>query len=352
VSCRRKTGDQQRRRVGGVKDRPVLFLTVGDPAGIGPEIVVKALAELERSGLVRLVVVGDRRILDRAASWTGQVVRWREFSDCRSESFTDSVELIDMANANLSWCKPGKFDARCGAAAYEYIEEAVRRCLAGEGAGLVTAPINKAALNAAGYNFAGHTEILAHLCGTRSVAMMLSASGLYVTHVSTHCSLTEAIRRVRPERIEEVVGLTVEALGWLGISKPRVAVAGLNPHAGERGLFGQEEELYIRPAVHRLSARGIEVVGPESPDTVFLRAHRGEFDAVIAMYHDQGHIPVKMLGFRQGVNVTLGLPIVRTSVDHGTAFNIAGTGTADPESMKAAIRMAVAMVHGRECRDP
>jgi 4-phospho-D-threonate 3-dehydrogenase / 4-phospho-D-erythronate 3-dehydrogenase len=311
---------------------------MGDPAGVGPEVIVKALSERSWAAAARLVVVGDREVLRRAAAVCRVAAGWLD-----AAADDGAVTLIDLANAGGDWCTFGRLDPCCGAAAYQYIAEGVGRCLRGEGAGVITAPINKAALNAAGYHFAGHTEILAHLCGVSGVAMLLATPRLRVAHVSTHCSLAQAIERVRPERIERVADLTLQAVSRLGIARPRLAIAGLNPHAGEGGLFGDEERLYITPAVAALRSRGVDVCGPEPPDTVFVRAARGQFDAVVAMYHDQGHIAVKMLGFSEGVNVTLGLPIVRTSVDHGTAFDIAGTGTADAGSMLASIDLAISL---------
>ena len=331
--------------------RPTLFLTIGDPAGVGPEVTVRALASGAVGGAARLVAVGDRRVLERAAGWTGASVQFSPYDPEREvPPAAGAVELVDLANMDLAACSPGKLDSGCGKAAYAYIEEAVRRCLRGEGEGLVTAPINKRALNAAGLHFAGHTEILASLCGAGKVAMLLVAPRLRIAHVSTHCSLAQAIDRAKPDRIRQVALLTVEALQDMGIDRPRLAVAGLNPHAGEGGLFGDEEARYITPAVEELRGLGLRVSGPEPPDTVFLRTLQGQFDAVLAMYHDQGHIPIKLLGFNEGVNVTLGLPIVRTSVDHGTAFDIAGTGRADAGSMVAAIALAARLVAARAAR--
>jgi len=332
--------------------QPTLFITTGDPAGVGPEVSVKAVALLAGSVPARLVLVGNRFILERATQWTGIRLRFVDYqADEASRQPEGAAALLDLQVPEESSCVPGRLDPACGAAAYAYLAEAVQRCLAGEGAGVVTAPLNKAALNAAGYHFAGHTEALASLCGVRDVAMLLVSPSLRVSHVSTHCSLAEAISRVRSERIETVTKLTAQALTDMGVRQPRLAIAGLNPHAGEGGLFGDEEERHIRPAVTRLQQAGYDVTGPEPPDSVFLRAVRGAFDAVVAMYHDQGHIPVKLLGFNEGVNVTLGLPIVRTSVDHGTAFDIAGTGTADPGSMVAAIRLAAQMAGSRAVND-
>jgi len=223
------------------------------------------------------------------------------------------------------------------------VVKAIDLALAGDIAAIVTSALHKEALNLAGHAFAGHTELLAHRCGVKSVAMLLVAGSFRVSHVSTHVSLQEAIRRVRKERILEVTRLTSQAMQRMGIASPRLAICGLNPHSGEGGLFGDEEEVHIRPAVDAARVEGMDVAGPMPPDTVFFRMKGGEYDAVVAMYHDQGHIPVKVLAFEEGVNVTLGLPIVRTSVDHGTAFDKAGKGTASPTSMIAALKLAARM---------
>lgn len=321
--------------------RSKLFVTVGDPAGVGPEVVCKALAGLGAEAPARLVIVGSRAVMERAAGWVGASIAWEDYRpETMGPARAGATELLDVPVAGVEACPPGRLNPLCGEAAYRYIEAAVDHCRAGEGAGVVTAPINKAAVNAAGHHFAGHTEILAHLLQAKGVAMMLATPKLRVAHVSTHCSLSAAIERVRPERIVHVARLLEEAVRRLGIDRPRLAVAGLNPHAGEGGLFGDEEARFIRPAVEALREQGMMVEGPEPPDTVFRRAYMGQFDGVVAMYHDQGHIAVKMLGFSEGVNVTLGLPIVRTSVDHGTAFDIAGTGRADEGSLLAALDMA------------
>lgn len=321
---------------------PTLFVTVGDPAGVGPEVVCKALARLGKQASVRLVTVGTRAVLERAAEWVGAAIRWRAYDPAMAEPGVEGeAELLEVPVPGVEGKPVGRLDPLCGEAAYRYIEAAVERCRQGAGAGVITAPINKAAVNAAGYHFAGHTEILAHLLEVQGVAMLLATPKLRVAHVSTHCSLATAITRVRPERIVHVTRLLDDAVRRLGIADPRLAIAGLNPHAGEGGLFGDEEQRFIVPAVETLRVEGLSVTGPEPPDTVFQRAYGGRFDGVVAMYHDQGHIAVKMLGFSEGVNVTLGLPIVRTSVDHGTAFDIAGTGRADEGSMLAAIGMAV-----------
>ncbi|MGB9879247.1 MAG: 4-hydroxythreonine-4-phosphate dehydrogenase PdxA, partial [Anaerolineae bacterium] len=250
---------------------------------------------------------------------------------------------IDLQNIDVSRLEYGKVDPMTGQAAYECVVKAVELALAGEIAAIVTSALHKEALNLAGHHFAGHTELLAHLCGVKNVTMLLVAGDFRVSHVSTHVPLREAISWVKRERILEVTQLTHQALQKLGIAQPRLAVAGLNPHAGEGGLFGDEEEREIRPAVEAAQAQGIDVSGPIPPDTVFYRMKEGQFDAVVAMYHDQGHIPVKVLAFERGVNVTLGLPIIRTSVDHGTAFDKAGKGTAKPDSMIEALKLAARM---------
>jgi len=316
--------------------KPILAITMGDPAGIGPEVALKALEHPEVWEICRPVVIGDARRLAEAA----QVVHSRlPVRGVRSVS-----ELGEQESALDSQNRVYVLDL-----AYEYIEQAVRLALSGEAAAVVTGPLNKEALHAAGLKFAGHTEILADLCGVKGTVMMLVAGALRVSHVSTHVSLRQAIERVTVERILHVVRLTHAAVAPLRVvpAEPRIAVAGINPHAGESGLFGSEEQEIIVPAVVQARAEGFDVRGPIPPDTVFYRAGQGEFDAVIAMYHDQGHIPVKLAGFADGVNVTLGLPIIRTSVDHGTAFDIVGTGRADERSMLAALRLAAQMASQR-----
>jgi 4-hydroxythreonine-4-phosphate dehydrogenase len=308
-----------------------MVITIGDPAGVGPEITCRALADLDARTRADVTVVGTREILDRAAAITGATIR---FGDANGGN---AVRLIDVPLAGT--VVPGKLSAAAGDAAYKYIVRAVE-IVRDEGACLVTAPINKEAMNDAGHKFDGHTGLLAHLTGAPASFMLLASERLSTVHVSTHVSLTEAIRRVRPDRIVA----TIEA-GWdhfrrLGIASPRIAVAGLNPHCGEHGLFGDEDEAAIAPAVARVREAGIDASGPISPDTVFHRAAHGEFDLVVAQYHDQGHIPTKLIAFDTTVNVSLGLPIDRTSVDHGTAFDIAGTGRASHINMLAAIAYA------------
>jgi 4-hydroxythreonine-4-phosphate dehydrogenase len=316
---------------------------MGDPAGVGPEVIVKALECPEVWDVCRPVVVGDARWLEEAGRIVGTHRSVRAVDAMGQAGSGESVDVLDLANVDADRLERGQVSPEAGQAAYEYIQRAVRLALEGEAAGVVTAPINKEALHAAGVPYAGHTEMLAALCGAKNVAMLLVSGKLRVSHVSTHVSLRQAVERVNVERIMQVVGLTHEALRRTGLATPRIALAGLNPHAGEGGLFGNEESDIISPAVEAARAEGMDVAGPYPPDSVFLRASQGEFDAVVAMYHDQGHIPIKLLGFYEGVNVTLGLPIVRTSVDHGTAFDIVGTGRADERSLVAALRLAAQM---------
>ena len=324
--------------------RPILAVTMGDAAGVGPEVTAKALVDERVVAAARPIVVGDAHVIAAAAEVSGvdaPVRSRRSLSEACFEPGT--IEVLDLDNIELDSLPRGRVNPMSGAAAFAYIRRAVELAQAGEAAAIVTAPLNKEALNLAGYPYAGHTEALADLCGVRGVVMLLVAENLRVSHVSTHVSLRTACDRVQRERIVQVARLTQEAMRRLGFRRPRLAVAGLNPHAGEGGLFGREEIEQIAPAVEELRAQGLDVCGPFPPDTVFLRAARREFDAVIAMYHDQGHIAVKLLGFDEGVNVTLGLPIIRTSVDHGTAFDIAWTGVARPDSMVAALLLAAQM---------
>jgi len=262
------------------------------------------------------------------------------------------LTLLDLRNADPAACPVGEVSAASGRAAVEYVQRACDLCIQGVAAAMVTAPLNKDAMNQAGFAYAGHTELLTERTGAGKVTMLLAGPKLRVVHVSTHVALEEAIRRVTTERVSEVIELAYQGCRALGIGAPRVAVAGLNPHAGERGLFGDQEAREIVPAVEAARARGLDVSDPQPPDTVFLRASQGAYDIVVAMYHDQGHIPMKLLAFDEGVNVSLGLPIIRTSVDHGTAFDIAGTGVARETSLLAAIDVALQMVAARQNTAP
>ncbi len=321
--------------------RPVIAVTMGDAAGVGPEIVVKALAHADVAALCQPIVVGDARRLAHAARIAGvaaEVVRVATPAEARFRSGT--IDCIDLGGLpeDLPF---GALSAVAGDAAFRYIARAVALAMAGEVDAICTAPINKEALRAGGHAYPGHTEILAALTGTPEVSMMLSTPKLRVVHCTTHIGLLDAIARIDPGLVTRTICRGHETLVRAGLAAPRIAVCGINPHAGEHGLFGRgEEERVVAPGVAAARAMGIDAVGPLPADTVFFRAVRGDFDLVVAMYHDQGHCPVKVLGLDQGVNITIGLPVVRTSVDHGTAFDIAGTGQADERSLIEALRQA------------
>ena len=326
--------------------KPVLGITMGDAAGIGPEVIVKALADKRIYELAHPIVIGDKKIMQRALDIVKSDLQLRTVQDINNlQSEFGYIDLIDLNNlpADLPFAK---VDARAGKAAYEYIESAVDLTLKNKIHAIVTAPLNKEALHAGGKNFPGHTEILAHLSKTDDFSMMLTSEKLNVIHVTTHVSIRQACDLIKKERVLTVIELAEEYSKMLGFAEPRIAVAGFNPHAGENGLFGDEDEKEIVPAVKEAQARGMNVVGPLPPDTVFHRAaNLDEFDIVVVMYHDQGHIPIKLLGFDTGVNVTVGLPFIRTSVDHGTAFPIAGQGIADSRSMTEALYLGAKMAN-------
>lgn len=328
--------------------KPVVAITMGDATGVGPEIIVKALDDQGVYDVCRPLIIGDRGIMERAARIVGKPFAFRAIGDVAEARFEfRTVDVLDLANLppDLPFAK---VDARAGKAAYEYLAKAVALAMSGQIGAIATAPLHKEALNAAGYPFPGHTEILAHLSGTRDYAMMLASDKLRVIHVTTHVALRKACDLINKDRVLRVIQLADQAVRALGIDRPRIAVAGLNPHSGEGGLFGNEEIAEIIPAVEEAKRRGFTVFGPIAPDTVFYRAAaKGEFDIVVVMYHDQGHIPMKVLAFETGVNVTVGLPFIRTSVDHGTAFGKAGKGTADSRSMTEAIYLAARMARGR-----
>ncbi|HEY3416188.1 MAG TPA: 4-hydroxythreonine-4-phosphate dehydrogenase PdxA, partial [Armatimonadota bacterium] len=318
------------------------------------EIIVKALQHRDVFATCRPLVIGDRRMLARAAAWLGtaplniNVV----MHPADGVYLPEMVTLLDLANASPEAIPVGQVSAAAGRAAVEYVFAACDQALDGRVDAVVTAPLNKAAMNLAGFHYAGHTELLAERTHAGKVSMLLVGPKMRVVHVSTHVALEEAIRRVTPERVGEVIDLAQQSCLALGIAQPRIAIAGLNPHAGEGGLFGHQEETAIMPAILAARSRGLNVSDPQPPDTVFLRTVKGEFDIVVAMYHDQGHIPMKLLAFDDGVNVSMGLPIIRTSVDHGTAFDIAGKGIAREDSMLAAIRVAVLMAAARHLNAP
>lgn len=324
--------------------KPLLAITMGDPAGAGPEIVVKALDAPEVRPICRGLVFGDAGAMRAAVDIVGIPMDIHVVASPDEMKEGDRVlNVYDLKDVDMATLVRGRVSASAGKAAYDAIEKATLLTLEGATDAVVTAPLNKDSLNQAGYHFPGHTQILAHLCGVRDAVMMLTADNLRIAHVSTHVSLREACDLVNKERILRVMQLGIDAAKSMGVKNPRVVVPGLNPHSGESGLFGNEEEAHIIPAIEEAKSLGIDVRGPLPPDTAFLRAYRGEFDLVIAMYHDQGHIPIKMVGFEKGVNVSLGLPIIRTSVDHGTVFGKAGKGTADPTSMIEAIKLAATM---------
>jgi 4-hydroxythreonine-4-phosphate dehydrogenase len=329
---------------------------MGDPAGVGPEIVARACAERRVAATSRPLVIGSADAMREAVALVGSplgVHTVGRVGDCRWEA--GRLEVLDLANVDMPTLPRGEVSAAAGRAAYEYIERAVALAQAREIAAIVTAPINKEALAAAGMTHSGHTEILAMLSGTRDFAMLLMGKELRVIHVTTHVALRRVPDLVTRDRVLRTIELAQRALEGLGRPHGRIAVAGLNPHAGEDGLFGDEERTAIIPAIEAARAGGLDVVGPVPADTLFSRARGGEFDMVVAMYHDQGHIPVKTLGFEydetskrwtglSGVNVTVGLPFLRVSVDHGTAFDRAWKGIANHESMVEAIEVAVRML--------
>jgi 4-hydroxythreonine-4-phosphate dehydrogenase len=324
--------------------RPIIGITMGDAAGIGPEIVVKALAAAEVYEICRPLVIGDAARLRKAVAIVGSKLEVRSLREPEEAGFRrGAIDCIDLAliPEDLPF---GRLSPIAGDAAFRFIERAVELALAHRLDGICTAPLNKEALHAGGHRFPGHTELLAHLSGTPEVSMMLATPTMRVIHVTTHIGLLDAIEKIEPGLVERTVRRGHEALVRAGIAHPRIAVCAINPHAGEGGLFGRgEEEKKIVPALEKARAAGISVEGPLPADTLFFRAGRGDFDLVVAMYHDQGHGPVKVMGLEAGVNITVGLPFVRTSVDHGTAFDIAGTGKADERSLIQALRDAVAL---------
>lgn len=321
---------------------------MGDPAGTGPELITKALTHPRIRAACRPVVIGDLAVMREAARITGADADVQPLA-APAEARNDPrvIDVLDLGNVPAGALRRATVSPLSGQAAYEYIRRAVELTLNGETHAVVTSALNKASLHAAGHLFDGHTELLAELCGRPPVTMMLVAKRLRICHVSTHVSLREAIERVQAERLLTVIRLAHDGIRELGVAAPRLAVAGLNPHAGEGGIFGDEELRVIAPAVESARAQGFDVAGPFAGDTVFFRTLRGEFDGAIAMYHDQGHVAAKMLGIWQGVNVTLGLPIIRTSVEHGTDFANAGKGTGDPRSLIQALLLAATMARHR-----
>ena len=370
-----------------MKMRPILGLTMGDPAGIGPEICLRALNEPSVLEQCVPVLFGDAGVIERMISpslpseaggegrgeeglistdlpvrfsrgereqkrvvrtspgVSFQVLPLSEWSKTKTLS---EPTIVDCAAIDANAVTPGKVSAACGRAGYLYIEQAIRSALCGQIAGVVTAPIHKEALNLAGVPHPGHTEIFTALTNSKRSCMMLRSNVITVSMVTTHIGYHEVPKKLSVERVLNVIELTAEAMTWMLRRKPRIGVCGLNPHAGEHGLFGQrEEESFVEPAVAEARKRGIDATGPLVPDAAFTTNQRKRFDAIVTLYHDQGHIPFKMLAFDTGVNITLGLPIIRTSVDHGTAFDIAWQGKADPQSLYSAIGVAVDLAKGR-----
>ena len=321
---------------------PVVAITMGDASGIGPEVIMKALARADVQRMCRALVVGDAARLREAGRITGTALDVHAVAAAAEAAYAPgTVECLD-----LHLIPPdhpfGRVSPVSGEAAFRYIERAVRVVQAGDAVAICTAPLSKEALHAAGHVYPGHTELLAELTGTPEVSMMLVSPKLRVIHVTTHVGLIDAIARIEPGLVGRVIGRAHATLVKAGIADPRIGVCAINPHAGENGLFGRGEEAEkITPAITACRAKGWRVEGPLPADTLFYLAGRGDYDIVVAMYHDQGHGPIKVLGLEAGVNVTVGLPVIRTSVDHGTAFDIAGTGVADEGSMVEALRQAV-----------
>lgn len=325
-------------------DLPVLAITMGDPAGIGPEIAVRALGDAATYDTCRPLLIGDRSVLDATLAGMGVHLGVHLVAGPADARFQPGqIDLLDLGNVDTPHLPRAQVSAMAGRAAYEYIIRATDMALAGVVDGIVTCPIHKDALNQAGYHFPGHTEILADRTGAENFAMMLTAGNLRVVLVTIHVALEEAIRQIDATRILRAVRLAHEAGQMMGIERPRIAVPGLNPHAGEGGMFGRQEIEIIEPAVRIARDQGYDAQGPFPPDTLFYRAVKGQFDFVTPMYHDQGLIPIKLIGFGGGVNVTLGLPIIRTSVDHGTAFGKAWQFRANAGSLLEAIRLAAQM---------
>ena len=341
-----------------MKSRPILGLTMGDPAGIGPELCLRALHDPGVLGQCVPVLFGDAGVVKRVQASVLKGSRTsKKRESCRVVSLAEWQKIrtvhepliVDCAAIDAGKIQPGKISAACGRAGFIFIEQAIQSALAGKIDGVVTAPINKEALQLAGVSHPGHTEIFTALTGASRSCMMLCSEVLTVSMVTTHIGYSDVPKKLSVKRVRDVIELTAAAMQLMLRRKPRLAVCGLNPHAGEHGLFGQkEEERLVAPAVAQARKSGIAVEGPLPPDAVFTSGQRKKYDAIVTLYHDQGHIPFKMLAFDTGVNITLGLPIIRTSVDHGTAFDIAWKGIADPQSLFAAIRVATGMAAGRK----
>ncbi len=341
------------------KMTPIIGISMGDPAGIGPEIIVKAFLQKEVHDRCRPLVVGDAAVMKYAVKLLGATLNVVSINTVSEAIFSpETLNVFDLKNVITAELKPGEVSAMSGNAAFEAVRTVIDLALKGEVDATVTAPINKESIHKAGHHYSGHTEIYAHFTKTDKFAMLLADENLRVIHVTTHVSLRKACDLCKKSRILDVIKLLDDACKQFGIAKPRIAVAGLNPHAGENGLFGDEEILEIIPAIQEANENGFTVEGPIPPDTLFVKAVQGKYDGCVAMYHDQGHIPFKLEGFQwdnekqtmksvKGVNITLGLPIIRTSVDHGTAFEIAGKGIASADAMLVSIDYAIRMAQNR-----
>lgn len=342
-----------------MNQRMKIAITMGDPAGVGAEIIVKALSHVDVYKKCMPVVMGDRAALEEALDFCGLPLGLHEIR-CVDEAAGKfgEIDFIDFGLFEKNGWEYKKNNAKCGEASFKYIVDAINLAMEKKVEAVITAPINKKSLRMAGLPYDGHTEIFAEYTGTKDFAMLLASKYLHVIHVSTHCSLREACDRVTKERVYKVIKLAERGMKELGYLNPKIVVSGLNPHSSEDGLFGHEEEREIIPAIEKAREEGIQVDGPEPPDTVFVKCQSGQYDIVVAMYHDQGHIPLKLNGFNydhlhnrynsvSGINCTIGLPIVRASVDHGTAFGKAGEGRANEESMIDAIFAGVRMAENR-----
>jgi 4-hydroxythreonine-4-phosphate dehydrogenase len=340
--------------------RPLIGITMGDPASIGPEIAVKALLEETVHAICRPMLVGDAEVFRDIIQRLGLKAKVNAITKVTDAAFAFGIiDVFDLKNVEMDKLVFGQISAMAGHAAFEAVRKVIELAMAGEIDATVTGPINKKSINEAGHHFAGHTEIYAHYTGTKKYAMLLVEDHLKVIHVSTHVSLRQACDLVKKERILEVTELLINGLKQLNETNLKIGIAGLNPHAGDAGLFGTEDDMEILPAVEEARRRGYDVEGPVPPDTLFAKAATGQYGGVVAMYHDQGHIPFKLSGFKwnaekkqmdsvKGVNITMGLPIIRTSVDHGTAFEIAGKGIASADAMLLAIGSAVQLSKNKQ----
>lgn len=328
--------------------RPTIAVTIGDPAGVGPEVTVKALADAELHLVCRPLVIGDAGVVRRAAEIAGAALVFQPVGGVASARFEHgAVDMLDLQNVRWEELELKRASAAGGTASIEYVSMAVQLALSDQIDAIATGPINKQAIHLAGYEYIGHTELLADLTNARRCTTMLTTRDLRVTHVTRHVPLRDVANHITKQRVLDTIVVTAEGLRHIGLKHPRLGVAALNPHGGDAGLLGQEEIEQIAPAVTAAREMGIDARGPFPADSVFFRATAGEFDAVVAMYHDQGHIPVKVHDFERSYTVTLGLPIVRTSVDHGTAYDIAWQGTSSPTSMIEAIKAAARLARRR-----